>query len=138
MPKRHRHRKMKGGFLDSLSNWASNAWSSTKKATGLGDSSSSYGTSYDSTGSTGYGSTGSTGSYGSTDSYGSTGSYGGKTRRKRIKGGYRANSSTTGLASQSASFSGNTAKPHTWVGGRTRRNHGGKHRCSKSCKIHNH
>ena len=28
-----KHRKMKGGFLDSLSSWASNTWNKTKAAT---------------------------------------------------------------------------------------------------------
>ena len=33
MPRKHRHRTMKGGFLDSLTQGLSDAWSSTKKAT---------------------------------------------------------------------------------------------------------
>ena len=50
--------------------------------------------------------------------------YGGKTRRnkrKHMKGGYSANSSTTGLAATAAPFSGKTAQPHNWVGGKTRK-----------------
>jgi hypothetical protein len=124
MPRRHRHRTLKGGFLDDLSNtlsgWgssfsqgASRMWDKTKNATSsLTGSTPSYGTSS-------YG----TSSY-NTPSYQqapmSTSTYGGKhsRRRRHMRGGYTP---TTGIAANAASFSGPTAKPHNWVGGRTRR-----------------
>ena len=75
-------------------------------------------------GNTGYG-TGNTG-YGNTG-YGNAG-YGGKTKRNRksMKGGYNANSPTTGLATTAAPFSGPTAQPQTIVGGRTRKRRTGR------------
>ena len=116
MPKRHR--KMKGGFLDNisstLSNWgstisssASGAWEKTKNAT-----SSLTG----STASTSY------------QSPMTSSTYGGRrnTRKKHMRGGFKDNISTTNLAAHAAPFSGPTAKAHTWVGGRTRRNRRGR------------
>jgi hypothetical protein len=113
---------MKGGFLDTITSTLSGWGSSAKKSLGFDDSTTSYSTtpSYD------------------TSSTATTSSYGGKNKSRRMKGGYKAHTPTTGLASHSSSFSGNTAKPHTWVGGKTRKRHGGKHRCSKSCKHHKH
>jgi len=109
---------MKGGFLDDLSNtlsgWgssfsqgASSMWEKTKNAT-----SSLTG----STPSTSY----------SNNSYQtpmSTSTYGGRRsrRRRHMRGGYRDNTPTTGIASNAGSFSGKTAQPHNLVGGRTRR-----------------
>jgi hypothetical protein len=59
--------------------------------------------------------------------------YGGKKRRsKRMRGGYSANSSSTSL-SNSMPFSGSTAKPHSMVGGRTRRY---KHKRSRKTRRH--
>ena len=114
MPRRHRHKTMKGGFLEDISNtlsgWgsslsegASSMWSKTKNAT-----------------------SGLTNSTASTSSYQapmSTSTYGGRhTRRRRhMRGGYKDNTPTTGLAAHAASFSGKTAQPHNWVGGRTKR-----------------
>jgi hypothetical protein len=114
---------MKGGFLDDLSNtlsgWgsslsqgASSMWEKTKNAT-----SSLTG----STPSTGY----------TSNSYQqapmSTSTYGGRRsrRRRHMRGGFKDNTPTTGIAANAASFSGQTAKPHNWVGGRTKR-HGRK------------
>lgn len=108
MPRRH-HRKMKGGFLEgitnslssftsSLSQESSQLWQKTKQAA------SSL--------------TGSTPSYSTTPSY----NYGGSRRKtKRMRGGFKDNTPVTGLASHAAPFSGETAKPHNWVGGRTKR-----------------
>lgn len=131
MPKRHRNRRrtMSGGLFgigesssytnsyspstssSSVGSWFSNAWDKTKKAVGMSDNSTlSYPT--------------------------SNSSYGGKTKRRRhsMKGGY---TSTTGLAAHAAPFSGPSAKPHVWLGGKkTRRS--GKHRHSKSCKHRKH
>ena len=130
MPRRHRHRRtMKGGFLDTLSNWgssltqgATSLWDKTKNAASSATSSLS----------------GSTTSYTPTTTTTTqpmtTSTYGGKSRRRRMRGGtFKDNTPTTGLAAHAASFSGDTAQPHNLVGGRTRRR-GRKHRCNKSCK----
>ena len=127
MPRRHR--KMKGGFLDSLgttlSGWGSSisegattAWNKTKNAT--------------------------TGAYDSATGTTSTPSYiptttGGRKRSKRMRGGFSDNTPTTGLAAHASPISGvKTAQPQNLVGGRTRkhRRHTRKHRYSKSCKHH--
>ena len=99
-------------------------WFGTKKNTGYGSSNTGYGSS-----NTGYGS--------SNTGYGTNVGYGGKTRKHRMRGGFKDNTPTTGLAVHAASFSGKTAQPHTLVGGRTRRHRHYKScskRCNKSCK----
>lgn len=124
MPRRHKHRSrtMKGGFLDDLSNtlsgWgssitqgASSIWEKTKNATSslTGSTTSAPTTNY----------TPSTYQAPMT-----TSTYGGKRsrRRRHMKGGYEANTSTTGIASNASLVSEvPTAKAHNWVGGRTRR-----------------
>lgn len=142
MPRRHRNRRrtMRGGFLDSLtstlSGWgssisqgASNAWNSTKKATGISSSTPSYTA---------------TPSYGNTQNLGETQnvstSYGGRTRRRNMKGGFKDYTPQSGLAANAAPFSGPSAKPHTMVGGKSRkyRHHNRKHRHTKSCRHHKH
>ena len=40
---------------------------------------------------------------------------------KRMRGGYRANTSLTNIASTAAPFSGPTARAHNWVGGRRKK-----------------
>ena len=135
MPRRHRHRKtMKGGFLDDFSNtlsgWgssisqgASNLWDKTKNAASSATSSlSSSTTSYTPTTTT----TTTTATQPMT-----TSTYGGKSRRRRMSGGFKDNTPTTGLAANAASFSGQTAQPHNWVGGKTRKHRGRKHRGRK-------
>jgi hypothetical protein len=42
-------------------------------------------------------------------------------RKRRMRGGYSDNMSTTNLASRAASFSGSTARAQAYVGGRTKR-----------------
>ena len=124
MPRRHR-KTMKGGFLDTLTNWgssltqsASNLWEKTKQAT---SSLSSSATSNNSPPSYATPSNNSPPSY-ATPTNNSPPSYGGKTRRKRrMRGGFKDNTTSSSLAANSASFSGETAKPHNLVGGRTRR-----------------
>jgi hypothetical protein len=125
MPKRHGHRRrtLKGGFLDDLSNtlsgWgssfsqgASSMWEKTKNTTSsLTGSTPSYGTS-----------TYNTPSYTSAPITNST--IGGKHSRRRrlMRGGFKDNTPTTGVASHAAPISGvSTANAHNWVGGRTRR-----------------
>jgi hypothetical protein len=115
MPRRQK--TMKGGFWDSLSS----AWAQTKKA-----STDAYGSA--------------TGSSSpalepvpvpppitpttppvSTPPPASTPPVGGRRRRTSKRGGYSANTPTNGLASTASPFSGKTAQPHVWVGGKTRR-----------------
>jgi len=135
MPRKHRHRTMKGGFLDSLTQGASDLWEKTKKA-----SSDAYNSA---TGST---ATGSTSYVPPPTSYvppatSSSGYMGGRMRgRKRsrkMRGGYSDNISINGLAASAAPISDiKSAQPLTTVGGRrTKRRHGGKHRHNKSCKT---
>ena len=141
MPRRHRKMR-KGGFLgfgedstssdpnsstmdslgNTLSGWgssisqgASSAWEKTKNATSGA---------YNSV-------TGSTPT--PTPSYG----MGGRKRSKKMRGGFSDYTATSGLAAHASPVSDiQTAKPNTWVGGRTRkhRRHSRKHRHSKSCK----
>ena len=122
MPRhRHRHRTMKGGFWDSLTQ----AWEKTKKATTDAYSSAT-------------GSPPPPASYTPPPSTQPTSSgfmgTGGRTRRRRMRGGFKDNTPTTGLASHAASFSGSTAEAHNWVGGRTKKRRHRKHRHYKSCK----
>jgi hypothetical protein len=126
---------MKGGFLESLTQGASDLWEKTKKA-----SSDAYNSA---TGST---ATGSTSYVPPPTSYvppatSSSGYMGGRmSRRKRsrkMRGGYSDNISINGLAASAAPISDiKSAQPLTTVGGRrTKRRHGGKHRHNKSCKT---
>lgn len=130
MPIRHKHKKTKGGDLSSW--WSDNvtnsSWLNRSKSYlpswMSGDSSQS------TTGMSNF-------DFGSSDSsssnFGTTN--GGKRRTKRKHGGYTSNTPTTGLASTASSVSGiQTAKPHTWVGGKTKKRH--KH--SRSCKHKKH
>ena len=120
MPRRHR--KMKGGFLESLgstlSGWgssisqsASNAYNKTKNAT-----SSAYSSATTPTTSTSYTPT-------STASYTPSGAYGGKKGKSRkMRGGYSNNIALTGLAANASLISGiKSAESHNWVGGKKSR-----------------
>ena len=103
-------RRQKGGFFDTLSNWGSNLWNKTKSAT-----SSLTSPSYQQP---------STSYQQPSPSYQQPSTYGGKSRKhRRMRGGFKDNTPTTGIASNAASFSGQTAKPHNLVGGRTRKHH---------------
>jgi hypothetical protein len=133
MPRRHR--KMKGGFLESLgstlSGWgssisqsASDAYNKTKNAT-----SSAYSSATTPTSTTSYTptstSTTSTTSYTptSTTSYTPSGAYGGKKGKSRkMRGGYSNNNASTGLSANASPISGiKSAEPHNWVGGKKSR-----------------
>ena len=123
MPRRHRHRTMKGGFWESLTN----AWESTKKAASGAYSSATSAVS----GATTTPTTTTTPPPATT----STGYMGGRKRSRRMRGGYSDNISLTGLAASAAPISDiKSAQPLNIVGGRTRKRRGGKHRHSKSCK----
>ena len=114
MPRRHR--KMRGGFLDSLTQGLTDAWNKTKSAaSGAYSSVSAPGasTSYTPT-STSYTPT-------------TPASYGGRKRTRRhrkMRGGFSDNTPLTGLAASASPISDiKTAQPHNWVGGRTKRRH---------------
>ena len=129
MPKKHKNRTMKGGFWNSLTQGFSDAWEKTKKATtdayssATGSPSSTYSPP---TTTTTYSQPTTTTTYSQPTT---TGYMGGKTNRRRMRGGFKDNTPTTGLANHAAPFSGKTAQPHNWVGGKTKRR---KHRHSKS------
>ena len=131
MPKKHKNRTMKGGFWNSLTQGFSDAWEKTKKATTDAYSSATGSPSPTTTTTTTYSQPTSTTTYSQPTSTASTGYMGGKTKRRRMRGGFKDNTPTTGLANHAAPFSGKTAQPHNWVGGKTKRR---KHRHSKSCR----
>lgn len=123
MPRRHRHRTMKGGFFESLTQGASDLWEKTKKA-----SSDAYNSA--------------TGSSSTTSSYvpppppatSSTGYMGGRKRSRKMRGGYSDNIALTGLAASASPISDiKSAQPLTTVGGRRTKRHR-RHRHGKSCK----
>ena len=135
MPRRNRHKKIKGGDFNNW--WSDNVtnsdWLNRTKSYipswMSGDSSQS------STGfsNMGFGSTSSSDS--SDFNFGTTGSNTGGRKTKRKHGGYTGNTPTTGLAEKASPVSGlQTAKPHTLVGGKTKRHR--KH--SKTCKHRKH
>ena len=142
MPRKNSRRNMKGGWdwpsgmdvssgWNSFTNWGTGIWG---KLTGP-DKTASYssGTPSYSSGTPSYSS--GTPSYSSgTPSYNSETVLGGKKRRnksKKMRGGnFTDNTPTTGLAYNAASFSGETARPNTWVGGKTKK----RRKRNKSCK----
>ena len=133
MPRRHRNR-MKGGFLNSLTSWGSSLWNKTTASlTGENKPPATYEqppATYDQPPATSYQSSETTETTETPSN-----SYGGKSKKRRMKGGLKGYTPTTGLASHGTSFSGPTAKPHTMVGGKTRKRHcGRKHKHSKSCR----
>ena len=127
MPRKHSRRSMKGGFLEGLSNSLSGLTNS------LSNTTSSWGNSLKNTTSS-WGdklkkSIPSVGSSSTSTSVSSVPSYtprvGGRKRRcrsKKMRGGnFTDNTPTTGLAFHAAPFSGETARPNTWVGGKTKK-----------------
>ena len=123
---------MKGGFLETLSDWgssisqgASDLWKKTKDTTSSMTSSSSSTPAYQTSNT--YQTPTPTPTYNTTtNSTTSTMGYGGRrrrTKRRRMRGGFEDNTPVTGLAANAGSFSGQTAQPQTIVGGKTRRRH---------------
>ena len=112
---------------------------------GMGQGSYGQGEGYGATGygaNTGYGATGydvNSGDYELGEGVGTgnmfNSSYGGRKgcRSRTMRGGYKANSPTTGPAVYAAPYSGTTAKAHNWVGGRKR-----TRRTKKSRKTRKH
>jgi hypothetical protein len=161
MPRKHR--KMKGGFLESLTGDISSGWNSlSQSATNAYNKSKQFITSASPTttsfspqsGLTTGGRKKRTKRYRGGDSENlapyddsqtpyknsmTSPTTGGRRKRtKRYRGGFNDNTPITGLASTAAPISGiNSAQPHNWVGGKTKkRSHRQKHRRSKSCKHH--
>ena len=130
MPRRN-NRKMSGGFLESLgttlSSWgnsvsqgATSLWDKTKNsASSLTSSAPSAAPAY---------------SAPMPAASPAPSSFGGRKRSRKMRGGFSPNSSTSGLAASAASFSGSTAQPKTWVGGKTKKYKNKKHRHSKTCR----
>jgi hypothetical protein len=123
-------RKMKGGFLDSLSStlssWgstisqsASDAYNKTKNAASSAYSSATT-PSYTSSTTPSYTTSSYTAPVTNNASYTPSGSYGGKKRKSRkMRGGYIP---LTGIAANAAPISGiKSAEPHNWVGGKKSR-----------------
>ena len=113
MPKKYSRRSMKGGMFEGLtSGWnsftdqASSAW---KKLTDSNLTPSNTETQ----------------SFMPSSSRTSSFTVGGKKRRRKSRkmrgGNFTDNTPTTGLAFHAAPFSGETARPNTWVGGKTRK-----------------
>jgi hypothetical protein len=110
-----KNKTMKGGFMEDLSNTLSNwsnslsesvsdLWQKTKDATASLTNSSNTSSTY------------------SSNNFNAN--YGGKkTRRRKMKGGYKDYTPKNNIASNAASFSGITAKPHTYVGGKSKKAH---------------
>lgn len=112
---RHRRRTMRGGFLDTLSSWgasltqgANSLWEKTKQASSTPTYTAPPAPAY-------------TAPSMPSSAPSSMPSYGGKTRKRRMRGGFTDNTPATGLAAHAGSFSGETARPHNWVGGKTKR-----------------
>ena len=142
MTRIHRHRKMKGGFLEYLTQGAANAWEKAKKATTDAYSSAS-----------GYSASSSTyvppvptpapvpasppvplNSYagGRKRSISISRS---RSRSRSMRGGYSDNEALTGLAASAAPISDiKSAQPQTIVGGRRTKRHRRYHKHGKSCK----
>ena len=154
MPKRNsnKSRRMRGGFLDSLSNsissgWnsvsqgASSVWDKTKNAASSAYTSASNTYSSATTPSPTYTAPSTTPSTVIPDTptpMSPSSATGGKKRRtKKMRGGYSSNIMITGLAASASPISGiKSAQPHHWVGGRTKRRRTKCHRCnSKSCSC---
>ena len=132
-----RRYKKGGSILDTLQGWgntikskASDTWNSvTGKQEQEGISTTPT-----------YVSPANTGTSYTTPTYSVSPNYGGKRRRKgkrtkRLRGGTKGYTSLTNVASHAASFSGATARPQVWVGGKkTTCRRSKKHRHSRSCK----
>ena len=144
MPKRNsnKSRRMRGGFLESLSNSISSGWNSVSQgASSMWDKTKNAASgAYSSATSTPTPATPtqpSTGIPPAPTPVPPSAVSGGKRRRTRkMRGGYSSNISLTGLAASASPISGiKSAQPHHWVGGRTKRRRTKCHRCnSKSCR----
>ena len=147
MPKRNKSRRMKGGFLESLSNSLSSGWNSLSQgASSVWDKTKNAASSAYSSATSPSTPTPSTPTPATPTPAApipppapmpSPALAGGKKRKsKKMRGGYASNTPLTGLAASASPISGiKTAQPHNWVGGRTKRRRTKCHRCnSKSCR----
>jgi hypothetical protein len=126
---------MKGGFFEGLTNSLTNSLSELGNS--LSNTTSSLGNSLKNTTTSMTNKLKSSMDSTSTPSYSAPPrSYGGKKRRcrsKKMRGGdFTDNTPTSGLAFHAAPFSGETARPNTWVGGKTKK----RRRHSKRSKSH--
>ena len=118
---RRHTRKMRGGFWDSLtksvSGWGSSLSNPFKKSSTTTSTSTTY-----------------TPTTTTTLSTTPPVTSGGRRRRrsKRYRGGFSASKSLNDVASYAASFTGKTAQPQAWVGGKSKRRRHHKH--NSSCK----
>lgn len=114
-----KHRNMKGGFLESITQGLSDAWNKTKSAT-----SNAYNSAANSMSST-------------TSSYIPT-TTGGRRRTRRMRGGYTDSVALTGLAATASPISNlKSAQPLTTVGGKRRKTKKVRARHGKSHKRRN-
>ncbi len=131
MPKRNRKTKrMRGGFdLGSLNPFGSSS-GTDDSSPGIGSSMSGW---WNKAKEAATGSSSSTPSYdnssSTTSSYDNS-SVGGR-RRRKMRGGYSDNMSTTNLASRAGSYSGETARAQAYVGGRKTKRRCHKHKGSR-------
>lgn len=143
MPKRDKSRRMKGGFLESLSNTLSSGWNSVSQG-----ASSAWDKTKNAASSAYLSATSPATPIPATPipaapipppaPIPSSPLAGGKKRKsKKMRGGYASNTTLTGLSASASPISGiKTAQPHNWVGGRTKRRRTKCHRCnSKSCRY---
>ena len=145
MPKRNRNRRMRGGFLDSLSNSISSGWNSVSQgASSMWNRTKNAASSaYSSAASTPTPATLTPATPTPPSTYTNSPAAptpippsavnGGKRRTRKMTrkmtGGYSSNISLTGLASNASPISGvKSAQPHHLVGGRTKRRHSKSHR----------
>ena len=133
MQKRNRNRKMKGGFLDSISQSLSSGWNSLSQGASSAWNKAKSATTTPTTTSTSYTpmtSPTTTPMTSPTTTPMTSPTMGGRRRRTRkMRGGFRPNSSTTNLAFAASPISGiKTAQPHNWVGGKTKRRRHSRHR----------
>lgn len=131
MPKRNRNRRMRGGFLDSLSNSISSGWNSVSQgASSMWDRTKNAASSaYSSATTPATPTPPSTIPPAAPTPMPPSVVNGGKRRTRKMSGGYSSNISLTGLAATASPISGvKTAQPHHWVGGRTKRRQSKSHR----------
>jgi len=116
MPRRHR--KMRGGMFESLTQGLSDAWNKTKTAasgaySSVSSQGAASGASYTPTTPTTTPST-----------YTPTGGRKRTRRHRKMRGGFTDNTPLSGLAASASPISDiKTAQPHNWVGGRSKRRH---------------
>ena len=145
MPKRNRSKKMRGGLFGFFEDEKKTpAYGSSSDKGWMDSATSMFSSGPTSPANNSFSSPSST--YPSNNSYSapppsstypssfSANSYGGKRRKRRsrrMRGGYSDNVSMTNLASRAAPFSGETARPQSYVGGRRT-----KRRCHTHKRSH--